>query len=136
MRYHLAVRLSLLVLLAKLALPTLAAAQSTPSLTRPLSEAAIQLPIAQPSPVLLQSAVRTRDSVVNGMLIGAGIGAVVGMLIAPPAFCGAHDTECATIVRVAIGLPSIAGGLGIGALVDALNSKDARPAGVAVNVRW
>jgi hypothetical protein len=50
--------------------------------------------------------------------------------------CGAHDTECSTIVRAVIGLPSIAGGLGIGAIVDAVNKKDARPAGVAFNVRF
>ena len=66
-----------------------------------------------------------RDSVWEGILIGAGIGAVAGMLIAPPAFCGSHDSECATIVRVAIGLPAIAGGIGIGALVDRLHSRRA-----------
>ena len=103
---------------------------------RPLSGGAVELPAQPQTPVLFQRTVRQRDSLVNGMLIGAGIGAVVGMLVAPPAFCGANDSECATIVRVAIGLPSIAGGLGVGALVDALNSKDARPAGVAFNVRW
>jgi hypothetical protein len=37
---------------------------------------------------------------------------------------------------VAIGLPAIAGGLGVGALVDALNKDDARPAGVAFSVKW
>jgi drug/metabolite transporter (DMT)-like permease len=67
-----------------------------------------------------------RDKLWNGMLIGAGIGAAVGMLIAPPAFCGGgHDTECAMIVRATIGLGSIAGGIGIGALVDGLMSSDA-----------
>jgi hypothetical protein len=70
------------------------------------------------------------------MLIGAGIGAAVGMLVMPQMMCGAHDTECSTIVRAVIGLPAIAGGLGIGALVDAVNKKDARPAGVAFNVKW
>jgi hypothetical protein len=49
-----------------------------------------------------------RDSLWNGRLIGAGIGAAVGMLIAPQAMCGGNDTECAAIVRVAVGLPSIA----------------------------
>jgi hypothetical protein len=58
------------------------------------------------------------DRLWNGMLIGAGVGAFVGMVLAPPAFCGRNDSECATIVRVAIGLPSIAGGIGAGALVD------------------
>lgn len=67
-----------------------------------------------------------RDKLWNGILIGAGVGAAVGMLIAPPAFCGGgHDTECAMIVRATIGLGSIAGGIGIGALVDGLQSRDA-----------
>jgi hypothetical protein len=91
---------------------------------------------------------RDRDSLWNGILIGAGVGAAVGMLIAPPAFCGNNDSECATIVRVAIGLPAIAGGVGIGALVDGLQSRDAsmpftngrvtrpRLAGVQMSVRF
>ena len=90
-----------------------------------------------------------RDRLWNGMLIGAGIGAPLGMLIAPPAFCGGgHDTECATIVRATIGLGSIAGGIGIGALVDGLMSRDAttpfqhnggrrlRVSGLQMNVRF
>ena len=65
------------------------------------------------------------DRLWNGMLIGAGVGAAVGMLIAPPAFCGGgNDTECAAIVRATIGLASIAGGIGIGALVDGLQYRD------------
>lgn len=67
-----------------------------------------------------------RDRLWNGILIGAGVGAAVGMLIAPPAFCGGgHDTECAMIVRATIGLGSIAAGVGIGALIDGLQSRDA-----------
>ena len=66
------------------------------------------------------------DKLWNGMLIGAGIGAAVGMIFAPPAFCGGgNDTECATIVRATIGLASIAGGIGVGALVDGLQYRDA-----------
>lgn len=68
------------------------------------------------------------DRLWNGMLIGAGVGAAVGMLIAPPAFCGGNnDTECAAIVRATIGLASIAGGIGIGALVDGLQSRPPSP---------
>jgi hypothetical protein len=70
---------------------------------------------------------RDRDSLWNGILIGAGVGTAVGMLIAPPAFCGSHDSECATIVRATIGLASIAGGVGIGALVDGLQSRSPSP---------
>ncbi len=61
-----------------------------------------------------------RDSLWNGMLIGGAAGALYGMAIAPRQFCGSNDPECAAIVRVAIGLPSIAGGVGLGALVDYL----------------
>ena len=83
-----------------------------------------------------------RDRLWNGMLIGAGVGAVAGMLIAPQALCGSHDTECAVIVRAAIGLPAIAGGIGIGALVDGLNSRSPSPQrafgvrGVQMTVRF
>ena len=46
----------------------------------------------------------------------------------------AHDTECSTIVRVAIGLPAIAGGIGVGALVDSLMSRRSSPvSGLQVN---
>jgi hypothetical protein len=65
------------------------------------------------------------DKLWNGMLIGAGIGAVAGMVVAPQALCGSHDTECAVIVRTAIGLPAIAGGIGIGALVDGMTHRNA-----------
>jgi hypothetical protein len=75
----------------------------------------------------VQRAENDRDSLWSGMLIGAGVGAAVGMLIAPPAMCPGNDTECATIVRVVIGLPAIVGGLGVGALVDGLMSRSHRP---------
>ena len=83
--------------------------------------------LAAPGAVQAQSNQRDdHDRLWNGILIGAGVGAVVGMLVAPPAFCGGNDdTECATIVRATIGLGSIAAGVGIGALVDGLQSRDA-----------
>jgi hypothetical protein len=101
MRHRSVFRLGLLLLLVTLAWPNLAHAQGTQT--------------------------RERDSLWNGILIGAGVGAAVGMLIAPPAFCGNNDSECAAIVRVAIGLPAIAGGVGIGALVDGLQSGPPSP---------
>jgi hypothetical protein len=80
--------------------------------------------MALPNPAHAQTNQRG-DKLWNGMLIGAGVGALVGMLIAPPAFCGGgNDTECAAIVRATIGLGSIAGGIGIGALVDGLTMRD------------
>ena len=95
MRHRSVFRLCLVLLLVTLAWPTQAHAQS-----------------------------KRGDKLWNGMLIGAGVGAAVGMLVAPPAFCGNNDSECATIVRVAIGLPAMAGGVGIGALVDGLNKRE------------
>jgi hypothetical protein len=91
-------RLCLLLLVAILAIPNLAHAQPSQK--------------------------NGRDTLWNGMLIGAGVGAAVGMLVAPQAFCGSNDSECAVIVRTVIGLPAIAGGIGIGALVDGLVSRD------------
>lgn len=100
MRNRSVCRLCLLLLLVTLAVPNLALAQSNQT--------------------------KDRDRLWNGMLIGAGVGAAVGMLIAPPAFCGGgHDTECAMIVRATFGLGSIAAGVGIGALVDGLTRRDA-----------
>ena len=100
MRHRSACRLGALLLVISLAVPNLAIAQTNQN--------------------------NDRDRLWNGMLIGAGIGAAVGMLIAPPAFCGGgHDTECAMIVRATFGLGSIAAGVGIGALVDGLQSHDA-----------
>lgn len=100
MRNRSVFRLCLLLLLVSLAVPNFALAQSNQT--------------------------NDRDRLWNGMLIGAGVGAAVGMLIAPPAFCGGgHDTECAMIVRATFGLGSIAAGVGIGALVDGLQRRDA-----------
>jgi hypothetical protein len=100
MRNRSVFRICVLLLVVTMALPNLALAQANPR--------------------------ANGDTLWNGILIGAGIGAAVGMLIAPPAFCGGgHDTECATIVRATIGLGSIAGGIGIGALVDGLTSRSA-----------
>ena len=83
-----------------------------------------------------------RDRLWNGMLIGAGVGAVAGMLVAPQALCGSNDSECAVIVRAAIGLPAIAGGIGIGALIDGMTGHPASPqrrfgvSGVKMTVRF
>jgi hypothetical protein len=129
--------LSMLWLVALLPIPSRALAQGNSTPPRPLSHAVADAPLSAPqNAAFSQHDSRERDSLANGMLIGAGIGAAVGMLVMPQMMCGSNDTECSTIVRAAIGLPAIAGGVGIGALVDAVNRKDARPAGVAFNVRW
>ncbi len=105
---------------------------------QPLSQTAINQSHIAPDTTLNQARCQPKsDSLANGMLVGAGIGAVVGMLVIPRAMCGPNDVgKCSTIGRVAIGLPAIAGGLGIGALVDSRHKQDARPAGVTFNVRW
>ena len=113
MRHRSVFRLCALLLVLTLAVPNLALAQANQN--------------------------NDRDRLWNGMLIGAGIGAAVGMLFAPPALCGGgHDTECAMIVRATLGFGSIAAGVGIGALVDGLQSRDAStqlPSGRAVKPR-
>jgi hypothetical protein len=132
----------LLLLLAALVFPNIAAAADDSTNPRPFSTlaasaGAIDLAAVSHDKGLYQNNVQQkRDSLANGMLIGAGIGAVIGMLVVPQVMCGSNDTECSTIVRAVIGLPSIAGGLGIGALVDVLHKQEARPAGVAFKVKW
>jgi hypothetical protein len=130
------IRAFLAIILATLTLPGVTAAQSEAA-NRPLSQTAINLPHIAPDTTLSQATAQPkRDSLANGMLIGAGVGVVVGVLVVPRAMCGANDSECSTIVRVAVGLPVVAGGIGIGALVDSRHKQDARPAGVTFNVRW
>ena len=125
------IRAFLAIILATLALPGVTAAQGEVVIDRPLSQTPINLSRIAPDATFSQATAQPKsDSLANGMLIGAGIGVVVGMLVVPRAMCGPNDSECSTIVRVAIGLPVIAGGLGIGALVDSRHKQDARAAGV------
>jgi hypothetical protein len=44
---------------------------------------------------------------------------VGGFIVAPYLLCGGFDdSECAVIVRVAVGLPVLAGGMIVGGLID------------------
>ena len=127
-------RAFLAAILVALALPKVAAAQTESTNDRPLSQTPISVMPIVPDTTLKQFRDTSKpDSLANGMLIGAGIGAAVGMLVVPYAMCGSNDSECSTIVRAVVGLPIVAGGFGVGALVDSLNS---RPSGVRFNVRW
>lgn len=63
------------------------------------------------------------DPVWEGLFIGGAIGAVGGMIVAPPLFCGHNDPECTAVVRVAIGLPIMAGGFVAGALIDKFHQR-------------
>lgn len=83
--------------------------------------------LAVPHLAHAQTQTGKRDRLWNGMLIGAGVGAVAGMLVAPQALCGSNDSECAVIVRAAIGIPAVAGGIGVGALIDGLTGRPTSP---------
>ena len=86
--------------------------------------AAVLLTFAWPAHADAQTAVPVKhDSIWDGILIGAAVGTAVGMVLAPPAFCGRNDSECSAIVRVAIGLPAIGIGIGVGALADGLHHQ-------------
>lgn len=62
---------------------------------------------------------RAGDPVIEGVLIGGAIAAVGGMIVAPYMLCGGFDdSECTVIVRLAVGLPVIAGGMVAGGLID------------------
>ena len=137
MRKRFSFTLILTLTVGGLSFPDRVAAQDDLMPSRPLSKAIINVPVPpSQTAVSFQNDGRRGDSLANGMLIGAGIGAAIGMLVLPQTMCGGHDTECATIVRAAVGLPVIAGGIGIGALVDGLHKQRARPAGVTFNVTW
>jgi hypothetical protein len=68
------------------------------------------------------SRIQRGDSLANGLSLGLGAG-VAAAWIAPHLFCDLPDEECAAIVFMAIGLPSIAGGTVAGTLVDAAIKK-------------
>jgi hypothetical protein len=66
-----------------------------------------------------------RDTVLEGLLIGAGAGLAPGLLVNARA-CGGDDAECSAIVHRAITLPGAAIGAAVGALMDGLHKGDCR----------
>jgi hypothetical protein len=66
--------------------------------------------------------IQRRDSLANGILIGLGVGAALGV-VSVNSLCNLPDPECAAIVTLAIALPSTAGGAILGAVVDGLIRK-------------
>jgi hypothetical protein len=113
--------IALLILILVLSASSPAAADPL-DLSGPLTSAAIgRAPAAAGQTEPAAKAARSSDSSWDGALIGAGIGVVAGMLVAPRVMCGPDDGECSAIVRAAIGLPSVAGGVGLGWLVDRLH---------------
>lgn len=66
--------------------------------------------------------IEPRDSLLDGLLLGLGAG-IAGAFIAPHLICDLPDAECAAVAFAAVGLPSIAGGIVAGALIDAAIKK-------------
>jgi hypothetical protein len=91
---------------------------------RLLAAAILTLTLAIPGNAAAQATAKTkRDPLWEGMLIGAGVGVLVGMVVAPRAICDLPDPECDAIVKVVIGLPAIGVGIGLGALADSLHHQ-------------
>jgi hypothetical protein len=66
------------------------------------------------------------------MVIGAAAGAGVGLWYVPKANCKTDiNPECPGVLRVAVGIPAVAGGAALGALVDRLAQPRPRPAPAA-----
>jgi hypothetical protein len=65
-------------------------------------------------------AMRQDDPAIEGIMIGAAVGALGGMIVAPYLLCGKgfDDSECVQIVRVAVGVPILVGSAIAGGLVD------------------
>jgi hypothetical protein len=60
-----------------------------------------------------------RDALWNGMLIGAASGAGVGMWWVPKTHCNVEfNPECPARLRLVVGVPAVATGAAIGALID------------------
>jgi hypothetical protein len=60
------------------------------------------------------------DPLWNGMAIGAAIGAAIGMGVVPASECKPSNPECPALLRIGVGIPAVAGGAALGALVDKL----------------
>jgi hypothetical protein len=85
--------------------------------------AALLISAATPAAAQSSSSAPRSDSLWNGLLIGAVAGGLGGFVFAPHMLCGSNDTECSTIVKVAIGLPAFAGGIITGGLIDKFNNQ-------------
>jgi hypothetical protein len=120
------------IVLSSLAWPAFArAAESTPNYSR--IRAALQRPVAPARFGVSGASVSTirparlqrvfgapRDSVWDGLLIGAGIGGGLGYVWARN-ICGSNDKECSAITNPVGILGGAAIGGAIGAIVDALH---------------
>jgi hypothetical protein len=119
------------LIVALMGLPGMAmAAEYAPDTSRILSRlakpAAIQItdfPASSPDP-LRQPSARSksdeRDSVWNGLLIGAGVGATGGYIWARSQ-CGSNDAECSAITNPVGIIVGGAIGAAVGAILDAFS---------------
>jgi hypothetical protein len=123
--------LTCLIVIALMGLPDLAgAAGYVPDTSRIRSRlakpAAIQvtdLPAPSPDPLKQPTArvvSRERDSVWNGLLIGAGVGAGAGYVWARSQ-CGSNDAECSAIANPVGIIVGGAIGAAVGAILDAFS---------------
>ncbi|MGH2793246.1 MAG: hypothetical protein ACRDKG_02975 [Actinomycetota bacterium] len=60
------------------------------------------------------------DSLRNGIIAGAIVGGIVGLVVVPATECKSSNPECPNLLRIGVGIPAVAGGAAIGALVDKL----------------
>src|SRR5262245_11204374 len=107
-----------LVLFANVAAAQTTTVRLSPVVGRPQKGAALVLPQREPLPALEirdRAAGGRRDSVWNGLLIGAGVGAAGGAIWGRN-ICGSNDSECLAIA----GPVGILGGAGIGAVIGAI----------------
>jgi hypothetical protein len=110
-------------LVACLSLAWLSAAGSAVAQSPDARATELRSRLTSPPEVNLPSLARGSDPVWEGLLIGGAIGVVGGMVVAPPLFCGNNDAECTAIVRVAVGLPIVAGCSIAGALIDRCHQR-------------
>jgi hypothetical protein len=54
------------------------------------------------------------------MAVGAAIGGIIGIGVVPASECKPSNPECPALLRVGVGIPAVAGGAAIGALIDKL----------------
>ncbi len=95
---------------------SLAIARPPAPLHEAIARAKTDAPLARQAAVIKTQ----RDSIWNGLLIGAGAGAVGGYIWARQQ-CGTNDPECFAITATAGVLGGIGIGAAIGAILDALS---------------